>query len=109
MNIPEKRILIVEDQPADAELAEYTLRSAGIEFRSKVVETEQEYRDALKQFSPDIIISDYDLPQFNGAMAQKIAREMCPDLPFILFTGAMGEERAIEILTAGATDYVMKN
>ncbi len=109
MTVPEKRILIVEDVPADAELAEYTLRSAGIDFCSKVVETEQEYRDALKQFSPDIIISDYDLPQFNGAMAQKIAREICPDLPFILFTGAMGEERAIEILTGGATDYVMKN
>ncbi len=108
LTLEEKRILIVEDNPTDAELAEYTLRSAGIKFISKVIETEQEYRDALAKFSPNIIISDYDLPLFSGAMAQEIAREMCPEVPFILFTGAMGEERAIEILTRGATDYVMK-
>ena len=109
LTLEEKRILILEDNPADAELAEYTLRSVGIKFISKVVETEQEYRDALAKFSPSIIISDYDLPLFSGALAQEIARERCPEVPFILFTGAMGEERAIEILTRGATDYVMKN
>ncbi|MEN6464364.1 MAG: PAS domain S-box protein [Syntrophaceae bacterium] len=103
------RLLILDDNPADAELAEYTLKSAGISFISRVVETREEYRSALKEFSPDIILSDYDLPLFNGAEAQKTAREVCPDVPFILFTGAMGEERAIEILTGGATDYVMKN
>ena len=103
------RILILEDNPADAELAEYTLRSAGIKFISKVVETERDYRRALSEFSPDIIISDYDLPTFSGADALSIVKEHRPDLPFILFTGAMGEERAIEILTGGATDYVMKN
>lgn len=105
----EIRLLIVEDNPADAELAEDTLRSAGVKFVSRIVETEGEYIDALDDFSPDIILSDYDLPLFTGALAQKIAQERCPDVPFILFTGAMGEERAIEILTGGATDYVMKN
>lgn len=105
----EFRLLILEDNPADAELAEYTLKSAGINFLSKIVETGKEYGAALREFSPDIILSDYDLPLFSGAEAQKIARENCPDVPFILFTGAMGEERAIEILTGGATDYVMKN
>ncbi len=103
------RILIIEDNPADAELAEYTLRSAGIEFVSKVVETRDEYVHALSDFSPDIIISDYDLPVFNGQDALDILREVRPDIPFILYTGAMGEERAIEILTGGATDYVMKS
>ncbi len=73
------------------------------------MEAEKEYRLALDEFCPDVILSDYDLPLFNGALAQKIAREKCPDVPFILFTGAMGEDRAIEILTRGATDYVMKN
>jgi len=103
------RILIIEDNPADAELAEYTLRSAGIKFISKVAETEGDYRRALSDFSPDIIISDYDMPTFNGSDALSIVKELRPDLPFILYTGAMGEERAIEILTGGATDYVMKN
>jgi len=103
------RLLILEDNPADAELAEYTLRSAGIGIVSRVVETRSEYIRALEEFSPDIILSDYDLPQFSGALAQELAREKRPEVPFILFTGAMGEERAIEILTAGATDYVMKN
>ena len=103
------RLLILEDNEADAELAEYTLKSAGASFFSLLVETEKEYRLALDEFCPDVILSDYDLPLFNGALAQKIAREKCPDVPFILFTGAMGEDRAIEILTRGATDYVMKN
>ena len=105
----EIRILILEDNSADAELAEYTLKSAGMKFISKVVETEEEYLKALTEFSPDLILSDYDLPLFDGAKALKIAKERCPDVPFILYTGAMGEDRAIEILTSGATDYVMKN
>jgi len=103
------RLLILEDNSADAELAEYTLKTAGLKFISRLVENEREYRLALDEFRPDIILSDYDLPLFSGALAQKIAREKCPAVPFILFTGAMGEERAIEILTGGATDYVMKN
>ena len=103
------RLLILEDNSADAELAEYTLKTAGVKFISRLVETENEYLLALDEFKPDIILSDYDLPLFNGALAQKIAREKCPEVPFILFTGAMGEDRAIEILTGGATDYVMKN
>lgn len=103
------RILILEDNPTDAELAEYTLKTAGINFVSRVVETEREYRHAINEFSPEIIISDYDLPAFTGSDALSIAKELRPDLPFILYTGAMGEERAIQILTGGATDYVMKN
>jgi len=105
----EIRILILEDNPIDAELADYTLKAAGLNFISKVVETEGEYRSALNEFSPDLILSDYDLPTFNGADALSIVKEIRPDLPFILYTGALGEERAIEILTGGATDYVMKN
>lgn len=103
------RILIVEDNPADAELAEDTLKSAGLSLVSKIVETRDDYVHALSDFSPDLILSDYDLPLFNGADALDILKELRPDIPFILFTGAMGEERAIEILTGGATDYVMKN
>ena len=105
----EFRILILEDDPADVELIEHELRGSGIKFISKPVQAKEEYLKAFSEFAPDIILSDYDLPQFNGAEALKITREICPEIPFILVTGAVGEDRAIEILTAGATDYVMKN
>ncbi len=68
------RILILEGNPADAELAEHTLRSAGIKFISKVVETEDNYLKALTEYSPDLI-HDYNLPFFNGAQALKLAKE----------------------------------
>ena len=103
------RILILENKPADVELIEQELRDSGIKFISKPVQTKEEYLKALAEFAPDIILSDYDLPQFNGAEALKIAKKHCPEIPFLLVTGAVGEDRAIEILTGGATDYVMKN
>lgn|GEM_PF-1052282 len=108
-NNPGLRILFVEDNPEDAELAEHVLRGAVIDFTSRRVETRDEYMDALREFTPDLIISDYDLPQFSGTEALALSKEICADVPFILMTGAVGEERAIEILTGGATDYVMKN
>ncbi len=102
------RILLLEDNPVDAELVENELREAGFVFNSKLVENKQSYIKALQKFYPDIILSDYDLPSFSGAEALQIRKEMCPEIPFILVTGAVGEERAIEILTGGATDYVLK-
>ena len=63
----------------------------------------------LQEFCPDLILSDYDLPKYNGALALAEARRRCPDTPFILVTGAVTEDRAIEILTQGAKDYVLKN
>ncbi len=102
------RILLLEDNPVDAELVENELREAGFVFNSKLVENKQSYIKALQNFYPDIILSDYDLPSFSGAEALQIRKEMCPEIPFILVTGAVGEERAIEILTGGATDYVLK-
>jgi two-component system sensor histidine kinase/response regulator len=103
------RILILEDVPTDAALAEFELQEAGLTFTSKRVMTEQEYIRELQSFSPDLILSDYDLPQYNGAYALAEARARCPDIPFILVTGAVGEDRAIEILVQGAKDYVLKN
>ncbi len=103
------RILILEDRPVDAELVQFELREAGMAFISRVVMTEQEYLQALQDFSPDLILSDYDLPRYNGALALAEARKRCPNTPFILVTGAVGEDRAIEILTQGAKDYVLKS
>ena len=103
------RILILEDRSIDAELVQYELQEAGLAFTSNVVMTEKEYIQALQEFPPDLILSDYDLPQYNGALALAEARRRCPDTPFILVTGAVGEDRAIEILTQGAKDYVLKS
>lgn len=103
------RILILEDNPADAELVQFELQEAGIVFTAKVVMTEKDFIRELLEFSPDIILSDYDLPKYSGALALAEARKKCPDTPFILVTGAVTEDRAIEILTQGAKDYVLKS
>ncbi len=103
------RVLILEDNRADAELVQFELEEASLNFTAKVVMTEQDFIHELDIFSPDIIISDYDLPRYTGAQALAEATKRCPDIPFILVTGAVTEDRAIEILTQGAKDYVLKS
>jgi PAS domain S-box-containing protein len=103
------RILILEDSPADAELEKHELRKAGLVFTSKVVDTKEAFLKELDEFLPHLILSDYELPSFDGLAALRIAKDKCPDVPLILVTGKLGEEFAIEKLKAGATDYVLKN
>jgi PAS domain S-box-containing protein len=103
------RVLILEDNPADTELVQFELEEAGFAFIAKVVVTEEDYVSALQDFSPDLILSDYDLPKYDGASALVEAKRKCPDTPFILVTGAVTEDRAIDILTQGAKDYVLKS
>ena len=103
------RIVFVEDSPWDAELEERELRKGGLQFDSMRVWTREDCVRALKQFKPDLIISDYSLPEMDGLAALKIASEICPNVPFIFVSGTIGEERAIESLKRGATDYVAKN
>ncbi len=102
------RILFVEDLPPDMELAEIELHKNGIEFTSMRVENKASFAAALKEFKPDIVISDYSLPQFNGMEALTITREYDNSLPFIILTGTQNEEIAVECMKSGATDYVMK-
>ena len=102
------RVLILEDNPADAELAQFELQEAGIVFISKVVMTEEDFVRQIQEYRPDLILSDNDLPQYTGALALAEARRRCPDTPFILVSGAVTEDRAIDILTQGAKDYVLK-
>lgn len=102
------RILILEDNPVDAELIQFELQEAGLIITPKVATTKKDFVHELQDFSPDLILSDYDLPQYNGALALAEAQTRCPDTPFILVTGAVSEDRAIEILTQGAKDYVLK-
>lgn len=107
--VKELKILILEDVPADAELMEYELAESGLTFVSKRVATKAAFTKACDEYCPDIILSDYSLPSFDGLSAMKIALEKCPDVPFIFVSGALGEEMAIELLKKGATDYVLKN
>jgi two-component system cell cycle sensor histidine kinase/response regulator CckA len=102
------RILIVEDLPTDAELAEREVRRVlpGSEFLR--VETEEDYLAALASFRPDAILSDYKLPRFDGMSALKLALERTPETPFIVVTGSMNEDTAVECMKAGAWDYVIK-
>ena len=103
------KVLILEDNPADAELIQFELSEAGFTFIAKVVMTENDFIHEIQEYCPDLILSDYDLPTYNGALALAETIKKCPDTPFILVTGAIGEDRAIEILTQGAKDYVLKN
>ncbi len=102
-------ILVLEDNPTDAELTLFELEEAGFIISTKVVATEKEYVRELSECPYDLILSDYDLPRYNGSSALLEAVKRCPDTPFILVTGAVSEDRAIEILTQGAKDYVLKN
>jgi diguanylate cyclase (GGDEF)-like protein len=103
------RILFVEDLEYEAELALAQLRRAGIECTSLRVETEAALRDALDKFSPNLILSDFSLPQFDGISALRIAHQVAPEIPFIYVSGTIGEERAIDALLCGAVDYVLKS
>jgi signal transduction histidine kinase len=101
-------ILMLEDDAADAELTKFALRKGGVHFSVARVETRDDYMKELEDRPPGLILSDYSLPGFNGHDALEIARERCPETPFIFVTGTMGEEVAIETLKSGATDYVLK-
>jgi PAS domain S-box-containing protein len=102
------RILILEDQPADAELVSRELRDAGFDFVAKRVATENEFLAELWNHAPQLILADYSLPAYDGLSALAAAQKQCPQTPFIFVSGSLGEERAIETLQRGATDYVLK-
>src|SRR5258706_2240247 len=102
------RILVVEDVPNDAELALWELKRAGIEVDARRVETAAAYRRELEEFKPQLILSDFTMPNFDGTEALAIARERFPDIPFIFVSGSVGEEYVIRALKQGANDYVMK-
>ena len=102
------RILILEDRAIDAELVEEELREAGIGSSSLRVDTRDAFRRALTEFRPDLILADYQLPSFNGLEALDIAQAQSSEVPFIFVSGVLGEEVAIKMLHAGATDYVLK-
>jgi two-component system cell cycle sensor histidine kinase/response regulator CckA len=103
------RILIVEDVPMDAELVEYELERARIAFAARRVDTREGFLRELEEFHPDLILSDYSLPRFDGMTALSLARQRTPTIPFLIVTGSVNEETAVQCMKAGATDYLLKS
>jgi DNA-binding NtrC family response regulator len=103
------RILILEDEAWDAELAQRLLTGAGLAFTAVVVDTETSFVDQLAAFRPDVILSDFHLPGFSGESALRIAQQRCPHIPFIFWSGVLGDEAAVELIKKGATDFVLKD
>jgi len=102
------RILFVEDMPTDVDLAVLELRKEKLKFEYTTVCTRVDLFKALKEFKPDLVISDYMMPAFNGLQALKEVKEFNPEIPFILCTGSINEETAVECIKAGADDYIIK-
>ena len=102
------RILHLEDEPADAALVQSVLEAEGIRCAATRVEKRDDFVAALERGGIDLILSDCALPAFDGMSALKIARTRWPEIPLIFVSGTLGEERAIESLKSGATDYVLK-
>jgi two-component sensor histidine kinase len=103
------RILHLEDNDNDAELICEALSREGIVYDMTRVETRRAFLGAMEGGDWDIILADYSLPSFDGISALRVAIEKCRDVPFIFVTGALGEERAVQTLRMGATDYILKH
>src|SRR2546425_8052966 len=109
MIAPTIRVLLAEDVTADAELEICELKRAGLRVSHRIVDSEKDFIRALREFAPDVILSDFSMPQFDGMEALRLAKELAPDIPFIFVSGTLGEEYAIRALKNGATDYVVKS
>jgi len=103
------RILILEDEPADAELEQRLLIRAGLDFTAVVADTRESFVRELAAFGPELILADFALPGFSGESALRIAQRQCPGVPFIFLSGVIGDEAAVELIKQGATDYVLKD
>jgi PAS domain S-box-containing protein len=101
--------LLVEDNPLDAELVQRELRHAGLECTFTVVQTPEDFTRELRARCPDVVLADYNLPQWSGMEALEILLRECPQVPLILVSGTLGEETAVECIKKGVTDYVLKD
>jgi signal transduction histidine kinase len=102
------KVLVLEDMEEDMELITRSLKKAGLNFETRRVDTKEEFVTALQEFPADVILSDHSLPQFNSAEALRLCRQEGLRIPFILVTGAVSEEFAVNSLKQGADNYVLK-
>jgi two-component system, sensor histidine kinase and response regulator len=107
--VDDLRVLILEDSPVDAELVERTLRKDGFTLTAKRVEARDTFTAALDELKPDVVLADFRLPNFDGLSALILVRKSFPELPFIVVTGVLNDEAAVELIKAGANDYVLKD
>jgi DNA-binding NtrC family response regulator len=103
------KILILEDNQSDIDLLRRELNRNGLYFTSEVVQTRESFENALDNYNPDIILSDYTLPAFDGISAFNIKQIKTPEIPFIIVSGSIGEERSVELIKEGVTDYALKD
>lgn len=103
------RILLNEDSRADIVLIESEIADGGLNAVIEVVKTPEEYTKKILEFKPNIILSDYSQPFFNGEAAFKIKQQLAPDIPFLLVSGTLGEEVAVDLIRAGVVDHVVKS
>lgn len=103
------KILILEDNKSDVALLQRELKSSKLNISTEIVDTRIAFENALCQFVPDIILSDYALPSFDGVTAFNIKQKVTPDTPFIIVSGTIGEESAVELIKSGISDYVIKD
>jgi len=102
------RILLFEDRPADAELVKLALERAGVPGVTRVADTSDAFADALREFAPDIVLSDHSLAQCNAVAALRLLRATRSTVPLIVVAGALDERAAVETLKAGAEDFILK-
>jgi signal transduction histidine kinase len=100
--------VLVEDNPLDVELLQRELRKAGLDFTSVTVERAEDFIREVRDHCPDLVLTDYNLPQWGGMEALEVLKQERPDVPLILVTGALGEMKAVECLKRGVTDYILK-
>src|SRR6202008_798601 len=108
MTQPTLRVLLAEDSAADAELALRELRRAGLRIAHHIADSEEPFVRAIRAFGPDVILSDFSMPGFDGMEALRLARDVVPETPFIFVSGTLGPAYAVRALKRGAWDYVMK-
>ena len=108
-NSKKLKILLLEDMPEDAHLVIRMLQKSGMDFSHERVDNEKDYIERIKKFSPDVVLSDHSLPQFNSMEAFNICKSLDPFIPFILVTGAVSEEFAVTCIKRGVDDYILKS
>ena len=101
-------VLIIEDSQVDAELNATLLQTAGYDITWQRVETEEDMRKAIDKASWDLILSDYSMPRFNVENALKLHLDHCHDIPFIVISGTIGEEKAEKLIKRGVHDCILK-
>src|SRR5580704_15255448 len=103
------RILMLEDDPRDVNLCLQELQKSGFEIHIDTVDTEEDFAANLESKTYDLILSDYRIPSWSGGQAFRLVKKSGKDIPFILVTGTLGEEMAVDFIKEGVTDYILKD